>query len=150
MQEVLVELNRQNKAKQDFISPAQGMRLREDGHTFEINHLTSNQQEVFGTTPLFHRQVASALGIPAKYYDLMQAQKPTLLAKNVNAWFGDKTNSYMVRSMDYGGGQVARALLSERYRRIEIWRWLLRCCRCLPVPTSMRWFPLRSRSIGCI
>ena len=30
LQEVLVELNRQNKAKQDFISPAQGMRLRED------------------------------------------------------------------------------------------------------------------------
>ena len=65
MQEVLVELNRQNKAKQDFISPAQGMRLREDGHTFEINHLTTSQQEVFGTTSLFHRQVASALGIPA-------------------------------------------------------------------------------------
>ena len=119
LQEVLVELNRQNKAKQDFISPAQGMRLREDGRTFEINHLTSNQQEVFGTTSLFHRQVASALGIPAKYYDLMQAQKPTLLAENVNAWFGDKTNSYMVRSMDYGTGQVARALLSERYRRID-------------------------------
>ena len=39
LQEVLVELNRQKQAKQDFISPAQGMRLREDGHTFEINHL---------------------------------------------------------------------------------------------------------------
>ena len=76
LQEVLVELNRQNQAKQDFISPAQGMRFREDGHTFEINHLTTSQQEVFGTTSLFHRQVASALGIPAKYYDLMQAQKP--------------------------------------------------------------------------
>ena len=25
----------------------------------------------------------------------------------------------MVRSMDYGSGQVARALLSERYRRID-------------------------------
>ena len=43
LQEVLVELNRQNKAKQDFISPAQGMRLREDGHTFEISHLTTSQ-----------------------------------------------------------------------------------------------------------
>lgn len=119
LQEVLVELNRQNKAKQDFISPAQGMRLREDGHTFEINHLTTSQQEVFGTTSLFHRQVASALGIPAKYYDLMQAQKPELLAENVNSWFADKPSSYMVRSMDYGAGQVARALLSERYHRID-------------------------------
>ena len=119
LQEVLVELNRQNQAKQDFISPAQGMHLREDGHTFEINHLTTNQQEVFGTTSLFHRQVASALGIPAKYYDLMQKEKPELLAENVNSWFADKPSSYMVRSMDYGAGQVARALLSERYRRID-------------------------------
>lgn len=43
LQEVLVELNRQNQAKQDFISPAQGIRLREDGQTFEINHLTTSQ-----------------------------------------------------------------------------------------------------------
>lgn len=35
----MVVLNRQNQAKPDFISPAQGMRLREDGQTFEINHL---------------------------------------------------------------------------------------------------------------
>lgn len=119
LQEVLVELDRQNKAKQDFISPAQGMRLREDGHTFELNHLTTDRQMTFGTTSLFHRQVASALGIPAKYYDLMQSQKPELLAENVNAWFADRTSSYMVRSMDYGSGQVARALLSERYRRID-------------------------------
>lgn len=119
LQEVLVELNRQNKAKQDFISPAQGMRLREDGRTFELNHLTTDRQMTFGTTSLFHRQVASALGIPAKYYDLMQSQKPELLAENVNAWFADRTSSYMVRSMDYGSGQVARALLSERYRRID-------------------------------
>ena len=118
LQEVLVELDRQNKAKQDFISTAQGMRLREDGHTFELNHLTTDRQMTFGTTSLFHRQVASALGIPAKYYDLMQSQKPELLAENVNAWFADRTSSYMVRSMDYSG-QVARALLSERYRRID-------------------------------
>ena len=39
LQEVLVELNRQNQAKQDFISLAQGMCLREDEQTFEINHL---------------------------------------------------------------------------------------------------------------
>mgnify|MGYP006914989893 CR=1 FL=1 len=37
----------------------------------------------------------------------------------MNSWFADKPSSYMVRSMDYGAGQVARALLSERYRRID-------------------------------
>lgn len=63
--------------------------------------------------------MASALGIPAKYYDLMQTQKPELLAQNVNAWFGDRENSYMIRTMDYGAGRMARALLSDRYRRID-------------------------------
>ena len=116
LQEVLVELNRQNKAKQDFISPAQGMRLREDGHTFEINHLTTSQQEVFGTTSLFHRQVASALGIPAKYYDLMQAQKPELLAENVNSWFADKPSSYMVRSM----GRVPDGLAAQAVQQAQV------------------------------
>lgn len=66
LQEVLVELNRQNQAKQDFISPAQGMHLREDGHTFEINHLTTNQQEVFGTTSLFHQPGGIGTGHPGK------------------------------------------------------------------------------------
>lgn len=117
--EVLMELQRQNTAKQDFIGPAQSFRLEPDGSTFGITHLTTGQQEVFGTTDLFHRQVGSALGIPAKYYDLMKKQKPELLAENVNAWFGDRDQSYMIRSMDYGSGRVARALLSDRYRRID-------------------------------
>lgn len=117
--EVLTELQRQNTAKQDFIGPAQAFRLQDDGRTFEINHLASGQQEVFGTTSLFHRQIASTLGIPARYYDMMAEQKPELLAENVNAWFGDREQSYMIRSMDYGVGRVARALLSDRYRRID-------------------------------
>ena len=112
--EVLTELQRQNTAKQDYIGAAEAFRLDEDGSTFHIG-----DDHRFGTTTLFHRQVASALGIPARYYDMMQKQKPELLADNVNAWFSDKGNSYMVRTLDYGGGQVARALLSDRYRRID-------------------------------
>ena len=112
--EVLTELQRQNAAKQDYIGAAEALRLDDDGSTFNIG--TDHR---FGTTQLFHRQVASALGIPAKYYDMMQKQKPDLLADNVNAWFSDKSSSYMVRTLDYGSGQVARALLSDRYRRID-------------------------------
>ena len=120
LQEVLVELDRQNKAKQDFISPAQGMRLREDGHTFELNHLTTDRQMTFGTTSLFHRQVASALGIPAKYYDLMQSQKPELLAENVNAWFADSDTAVSTT-----------------------WRSPHRCCLFSQATTNMRSCPVR-------
>lgn len=123
LNEVVAELNRQKNAKRDFISSTDALRLRDDGWTFEINRPGadghSNGQEVFGTTQLFHRQVGSVLGIPAKYYDMMRSQKPELLAENVNAWFSDKGASYMIRTMDYGAGQVARAFLSERYRRID-------------------------------
>ena len=117
LNEVMMELNRQNQRKKDYIGSAQALRLFEDGQTFEIGSTSGAQQ--FGTTRLFHRQVASALGIPAKYYDIMQSQKPELLAQNVNAWLSDRENSYMIRTMDYGGGRVARALLSDRYRRID-------------------------------
>lgn len=117
LNEVMLELNRQNQMKKDYIGSAQALRLFDDGQTFEIGSTSGAQQ--FGTTRLFHRQVASALGIPAKYYDIMQSQKPELLARNVNTWLSDRENSYMIRTMDYGGGRVASALLSDRYRRID-------------------------------
>ena len=99
LSEVLTELQRQNAAKQDFIGPVQAFTLRPDGSTFEISHTNSGQQEVFGTTDLFHRQIGSTLGIPAKYYDQMRKLKPELLAENVNAWFADREQSYMIRSI---------------------------------------------------
>lgn len=114
LQEVLMELQRQNQAKKDYIAPAQSMKLEKDGRTFQMGG-----QAHFATTQLFHRQLASTLAIPAKYYDLMQKEKPELLAENVNAWLDTRQSNYMIRSMDYGTGPVARALLSERYRRID-------------------------------
>ena len=109
LREVLVELQRQQEAKRDYISPASSLALKSDGHT-----LTMGDKD-FSTTDLFHRQVASSLNIPARYYDLMQREKPALLAANVNTWFSDRDQSYMVRSLD----GTARALLSDRYRRID-------------------------------
>lgn len=111
---VLAELQRQASAKRDFISPAPSLRLEEDGATFAVG------SDTFGTTPLFHRQLGSALGIPARYYDLCREQKPSLLALNTNTWLADRPQaSYMIRTMDYGQGSVARAFLSDRYRRID-------------------------------
>ena len=117
--EVLTELQRQNNAKRDFISPAQAFRLDPDGETFRMTNFSSGMQESFSTSDLFHRQIGSTLGIPAKYYDMMREKKPELLAENVNAWFRDRDQNYMIRTMDYGMGPVARALLSDRYRRID-------------------------------
>jgi len=105
--EVLAELQRQKTAKRDYISPSFSLEFVKD-------KLVMNDM-FFDMTDLFHRQVGSALSIPAKYYDLMRREKPHLLAQNVNAWFADRDQSYMIRTMD----GCARALLSDRYRRID-------------------------------
>ena len=118
--EVAAELQRQADAKRDYIAPLSNMRLYDDGHTVEIASTGKNEKMQLGSTGLFHKQMASVLGIPTRYYETMQQQKPELLAENVNAWLGDKDYSSMVRTMDYGDGVYrARALLSERYRRID-------------------------------
>ena len=108
-QELLKELQRQQSEKRDYISPASSLRLNVDGHTLSMG------DKDFGTTSLSHRQVASSLNIPVKYYDLMQKEKSELLAENVNSWFSDREQNYMLRTMS----GTARALLSDRYRRID-------------------------------
>lgn len=109
LRDVLMELQRQQGAKRDYISPSSSLSLEPDGRTLAMG------ENAFPTTDLFHRQMGAALSIPAKYYDLMQKEKPTLLAENVNAWLGDRDQNYMIRSLD----GVARAFLSDRYRRID-------------------------------
>ena len=119
LQNVMIRLKDEAERKRDFISPASALFLEDDGRTLQIANDQAGVRETLKTNDLFHRQVASALSIPAKYYDLMQKQKPELLATNVNSWFGSRDNSFMVRTLDYGTGQTARALLSDRYRRID-------------------------------
>ena len=109
LQELLLELRRQESAKRDYISPASSLLLREDGHTLSMG------DSDFVTTALFHRQTADVLKIPVKYYDLMQKEKPELLAENVNSWLSDREQKYMIRTLD----GTARVLLSDRYRRID-------------------------------
>ncbi len=109
LQELLKELQKQESEKRDYISPAFSLRLLEDGHTLRMG-----EQEL-GTTGLFHRQTAEVLKIPAKYYDLMQKEKPELLAENVNSWLSDRGQKYMIRTLM----GTARALLSDRYLRID-------------------------------
>ena len=121
LQNVMLQLKDEAQRKRDFISPAPALMLHDDGRTLEICRANQGEEdaEMLQTTDLFHRQVASALNIPAKYYDMMQKQKPELLATNVNSWLQTRDTSYMVRTLDYGGGQTARAFLSDRYRRID-------------------------------
>jgi hypothetical protein len=118
LQELAVELDRQNRAKRDFVVSSAATGMEESAELFSLYRpLDSGLREVepFNISELFHRQLGTSLGIPAKYYDKMRSDYPALLAGNVNGWLGKTPTRHTVRTLD----GTARAFLSDRYRRID-------------------------------
>ena len=116
LQEVAAELNRQNSSKRDFVVSNSALRVNKDADRLSLVHTDDRSlDEDFGMTGLFHRQLGSALGIPAKYYDKMQASLPSLLADNLNGWLGVREGRQTIRTLDGN----ARAFLSDKYKRID-------------------------------
>lgn len=66
---------------------------------------------------LAHKQVAQHLGIPAPYYVRLRSEYPALLDSNVNTLLAatPEGERRMVRTI----GGMARAFLSDRYRRLD-------------------------------
>ena len=126
IRELLVELDRQQGTKKDFIAQENQLRmeagpsLNPPANSPRLPMLVMENGNGPVAAPLrdhAHRQVAQHLDIPQRYYDRMRAVDPDLLAHNVNTWFtaqNDKSRR-MIRMLD---GNV-RAFLSDRYQRIE-------------------------------
>lgn len=118
LQDLAQELDRQREVKRDFIVTSDAMMLEDSAELFSLHRpLESGMREVtpYGMTDLFHRQLGASLGIPAKYYDKMRLEYPSLLAQNINGWFGHTPSKHTIRTLD----GTARAFLSDRYRRID-------------------------------
>jgi hypothetical protein len=115
LQALAVELDRQNTAKKDFIVDAGALTMTGQADP-QLVVSGGNAPVPYGITDIAHRQIGSFLKIPAQYYDRMRRERPELLARNVNAWLEDNADTKrMLRTMDGN----ARALLSDRYRRID-------------------------------
>jgi hypothetical protein len=112
LQEMAVELERQSKAKRDFISPTGELELIAGRDT---EGLRVNGHGTFGVGELGHEQIASRVGIPQKYYDRMRKDAPEMLEQNVNGWFKREPEKRMVRTLD----NKVRAFLSDRYRPLD-------------------------------
>jgi hypothetical protein len=113
LQELAKELDRQQSAKRDFISPTQNLRLKLTPEKKTILDIYGHGE--FGIRDLAHQQIGARVGIPKTYYDRMRTEAPELLGVNVNHWFADKAEKRMVRTLD---GE-ARAFLSDRYRPLD-------------------------------
>ena len=107
------------KAKRDFVADSACIRMKADGRTLNINGGKVEDIE-FKMTNICHRQVGGTLGIPAKYYDKLKEKSPSLLAQNVNWWLHTESKQQMIRTMSHRDEDpIARAFLSERYRPLD-------------------------------
>lgn len=107
------KIEAQKDLKHDLIVPTQKAVI--DLQSDNKHVLTVPGHGSFPILPLAHRQIASHTGIPAQYYDRMQAEQPALLSSNINTWFQANPTNRLVRTL---GGDT-RAFLSDRYQRIE-------------------------------
>lgn len=108
--ELATELERQRKAKKDFIVRPWAMEMELEG-TIGLG------ERVYEVTENAHKQIAEYTGIPAGYYNRMLAEDRKLLANNVNAWMHRDADAEprMVRTLD----NRVRALLSRRFRPLD-------------------------------
>lgn len=117
LQELAIELDRQNNAKRDYLLDTRNLIMDADSNSAMLTMMneTTNTNTLLGINDIAHMQIGQALGIPTKYYEKMRYENPALLAENVNAWFSTEPKTRMVRTLD----GTARAFLSDRYRRID-------------------------------
>ena len=119
LQELAIELERQNKVKRDYVANTQQMLMmipEHDEHEMTPDPVLSLPNiPDFTINSVAHDQIGEKLGIPSRYYNRMLEHEPKLLATNVNRWFQKKPENRMIRTLD----GTARAFLSERYRRID-------------------------------
>jgi len=112
--ELANEIQRQSEAKKDFIADTREMNFTHDDvdDKFVVD---VPKQGSFDITPHAHRQIAGRMNVPFKYYERMMHDAPDLLVSNIRHWMDNEPKRQMVRTLDNN----ARAILSDRYRRID-------------------------------
>lgn len=111
LQELAVEVDRQAKAIQDYRVNTRYMHITAIA---ELD-LQMPKYEPLMINDLVHSQIAGRLNIPQKYYDVMLAKAPYLLAHNINHWFEKSPETRLIRTLD----NRVRAFLSSSYRPLD-------------------------------
>ncbi len=117
LQEMAIELNRQNSAKVDYLVDTGSLQMDAyDSQVYlQMHDNASRPMEPLEINAIAHQQLGTYTKIPAPYYNRMLSEQPELLAHNVNTWLHREPAQRMLRTLD----GTARAFLSNRYRRID-------------------------------
>jgi hypothetical protein len=103
------EIERQAEAKKDYTVPSQLMSMEPDGD------MTISGVGTLEVNDLAHEHLSAKLQIPKAYYDKMLAERPSLLADNVNSWLHATNEKRFVRTLD----ERMRCMMSDRYRPLD-------------------------------
>lgn len=117
------ELIRQQDTKRDYVVDTRRMTLTTEGESilsFDDGAMEHDEGVQGGPlTEHGHHQLRAHVDVPARYYNRMRSDAPELLDRNVMHWLHNppagRADRRMVRMLD---GRV-RALLSDRYRRLD-------------------------------
>lgn len=134
-----LELKRQRLARKDIITSTNNLSFytNTEGVSYLCTRKPDKTWERYLVSELTHRQIASKLNIPFRYYEKMRAENPMLLDENIISWFKKDPQKRMIRTMDH----TARAFLSDRYRRLDN---LELCASILPVIREMKGAEIKS------
>ena len=113
--DLATELDRQAKAKNDYIAPTNLMSVF--AHNDPDNPFSMVLHDIgqYSIGDYAHRQIGEHTGIPFKYYGKMMTEAPSLLVSNVNHWFSASPANRLVRTLD----DKIRAYLSNNYRMMD-------------------------------
>jgi len=113
LQDIAAELERQTKSRADYIAPQGALDAKVLDGEIVLDGLNGDPKRI---SPYAHKQFADHLAIPARYYDRMRTEQPTLLAANLNTWLkAQPEEKRMLRTLD---GRV-RGFLSPKFRPLD-------------------------------
>lgn len=88
MEQLGAELRRQRLARKDILAGTEKLIFRTDENgTSRLYIKVGERWENYTVSALVHRQIASRLNIPFRYYERMLTEHRNLLDENVNGWF---------------------------------------------------------------
>jgi hypothetical protein len=114
--ELAQELQNQIERKKDFVA---------DTREIEFSHNNGFELTIPGVggaavNDHTHAQISARLGVPKGYYDRLRKDHPQLLVDNVATLFREEPERRMIRTVTNPNGvRIARAFLSDRYRRVD-------------------------------
>jgi len=110
--ELATELDRQAKAKKDYIADSKQIIFDAEENTVDMRGVSNVTLKISETA---HRQIGTRLDIPRKFYQRLRETQPELLTTNVNTLLYKEPKRTMLRTLD----GTLRAVLSDRYKRID-------------------------------